>query len=31
MAIKPVELIIRAKDEASSILGGLHGKLTAIA
>jgi len=31
MAIKPVELIIRAKDEASSILGGVHGKLTAIA
>jgi len=31
MAIKPVELIIRAKDEASSILGGLHTKLTAVA
>lgn len=30
MAIKPIELLIRAKDEASSVLSGLQGKLTAI-
>ena len=31
MAIKPIELIIKARDEASSVLGSLQGKLTAVA
>lgn len=31
MAIKPIELLIRAKDEASSVLGSLQGKLMAVA
>lgn len=31
MAIKPVELIIKARDEASGVLGTLQGKLTAVA
>jgi TP901 family phage tail tape measure protein len=30
MAIKPIELLIRARDEASSVLGSVQGKLTAI-
>ena len=31
MAIKPIELLIRARDEASGVLGSLQGKLVAIA
>ena len=31
MAIKPVEILIRAKDEASRVLSGLQGKLAAVA
>lgn len=31
MAIKPIELIIKARDEASGILGTLQGKLAAVA
>lgn len=31
MAIKPLELIIRAKDQASSVLTGVGAKLTAVA
>lgn len=31
MAIKPIELLIRAKDEASGVLSGLKGQLMAVA
>lgn len=31
MAIKPIELLIRARDEASGVLGSVQGKLVAIA
>ncbi len=30
MATKPIELIIKARDEASGVLGSLQGKLTAV-
>ena len=30
MAIKPIEILIRAKDEASGVLGSLQGKLVAV-